>query len=177
MRESKGNYLVDNDGNIVLDLTCGLPLGYPRTDMLTELFEKFIKGSTTIEADWDDLIRENLLPVAPNGTNIVTLTDGTATTANESAIQSAFKSYAAQHGRAAEQLCALGFSSGSHGQSTLTLSCSDSAVNINQEPTLEWPIAPLPKLILPFAQNEAENESEVQRCLDEARLIIEQRRA
>ena len=93
---------MDNDGNIVLDLNCGLPLGYPRTDMLTEFYEKFIKGSTTIEADWDDLIRENLLPVAPNGTNVVTLTEGTATIANESAIQSAFKSYAAQHGRSSE---------------------------------------------------------------------------
>ena len=32
-------------------------------------------------------------------------------------------------------------------------------------------------MILPYAANEQANEEEVQRCLDEARLIIEQRRA
>ena len=37
-------------------------------------------------SDWDELIRENLLPVAPSGNNIVTLSDGSATAANEAAI-------------------------------------------------------------------------------------------
>ena len=65
------------------------------------------------------------------------------------------------HNRSTESLCALGFENGSHGQSTQMLSCSDPAVNIGSAPTLDWPQAPLPKLILPFAQNEAANESEV----------------
>lgn len=54
--------------------------------MVTELFEKLIFGSKTISGEWDDLIRENLLPVAPSGTPLVTLTDGTATSANEAAL-------------------------------------------------------------------------------------------
>ena len=145
--------------------------------MVTELLEKLFLGSKTTSGEWDDLIRENLLPVAPSGTPLVTLSDGTATSANEAAIQTAFGSYAVMHNRSTESLCALGFENGSHGQSTQMLSCSDPAVNISSAPTLDWPQAPLPKLILPFAQNEAANESEVQRCLDEARLIIEQRRA
>ena len=145
--------------------------------MVTEFLQRFIGGKEEITSDWDELIRENLLPVSPSGNNIVTLSDGTATAANEAAIQAAFGNYAAKHGRSAENLCALGFEYGSHGQSPQTLSCSDPAVNLSQEPTHEWPIAPLPKLILPYAANEQANEEEVQRCLDEARLIIEQRRA
>ena len=58
-----------------------------------------------------------------------------------------------------------------------TLSCSDSAVNTNSIPTMDWPLAPLPKLILPFAANERANQEEEQRCLDETMRIIEQRRA
>lgn len=42
---------------------------------------------------------------------------------------------------------------------------------------MDWPIAPLPKLKLPFAPNERVNAEEEQRCLDEAKRIIEQRRA
>ena len=145
--------------------------------MVTEFLQRFIGGKEEIQSDWDELIRENLLPVAPSGNNIVTLSDGSATAANEAAIQAAFGHYAAKHDRSSESLCALGFEFGSHGQSQLTLSCSDPAVNLNQEPTHEWPMAPLPKLILPYAANEQANEEEVQRCLDEARLIIEQRRA
>ena len=54
-----------------------------------------------------------------------------------------------------------------------TLSCSDSAVNINSIPTMDWPLAPLPKLKLPFAPNERANQEEEQRCLDETMRIIE----
>ena len=155
LRESKGNYFVDNDGNIVLDLNCSFPLGYPRNCMVTEFLMKFIGGKEEITSDWDELIRENLLPVSPSGNNIVNLLDGSsATAANEAAIQAAFEHYATKHGRSTGDLCALGFEYGSHGQSPQTLSCSDPAVNLNQEPTQEWPIAPFPKMILPYAANE-----------------------
>ena len=76
LKESKGNYFVDNDGNIVLDLNCNYPLGYPRNCMVTEFLQRFIGGKEEITSDWDELIRENLLPVAPSGNNIVTVSEG-----------------------------------------------------------------------------------------------------
>ena len=112
--------------------------------MVTEFLMRFFGRKEEITSDWDELLRENLLPVAPSGNNIVTLSDGSATAANEAAINAAFEHYAAKHGRSTGDLCALGFEFGSHGQSPQTLSCSDPAVNLSQEPTHEWPIAPLP---------------------------------
>lgn len=55
------------------------------------------------------------MPVAPNGTYQVILADGSATTANEMAISSAFANYASTHNRSIETLSALGFENGSHG--------------------------------------------------------------
>ena len=146
----------------------------------TALYDRFLQGKVDVSfvppSDYADLIREHLLPVAPTGVNQVTLADGSATTANELAITTALNSYASTHNRAAETLSVLGFQNGSHGKSIATLSCSDVAMNTLSVPTLDWPIAPLPKIKLPYAPNENQNREDEQRCLDEVQKIIEQRR-
>lgn len=169
----------------MLDLNCNLPLGYARDSMInardSALYDRFLQGKIDVSSvppsDWSDILRENVMPVAPAGTNQVTLADGSATAANELAISSALENYASAHNRSLDTLSVLGFEYGSHGQSIATLSCSDSAVNANSVPTLDWPIAPLPKLKLPYAANEAANRDEEQRCLDAVKEIIQQRRA
>ena len=116
-KKSKGNFFVDTDGNVVLDLNCSLPLGYARDCMInardTYLYDRFLQGKVDVSfvppSDYADLIREHLLPVAPTGVNQVTLADGSATTANELAITAALNSYASSHTRAFETLSVLGF--------------------------------------------------------------------
>jgi len=184
-KKSKGNFFVDTDGNVVLDLNCSLPLGYARDSMInardSAIYDRFLQGKVDVgsvpPSDYSDLLRENVMPVAPAGTTQVTLADGSATTANELAIGAALETYASAHNRSAATLSVLGFENGSHGQSVATLSCSDRAVSGNSGPTLDWPIAPLPKLKLPYAAHERANQEEEQRCLDAAREIVEERRA
>ena len=159
---------MDTDGNVVLDLNCSLPLGYARDCMInardSAIYDRFLQGKIDVSSvppsDYSDLLRDNIMPVAPTGTNQITLADGSATTANELALSTALTTYATAHNRSMDTLSVLGFENGSHGQSIATLSCSDSAVNANSLPTFDWPIAPLPKLKLPFAANERANQEE-----------------
>ena len=75
LKKSKGNFLVDSDGNVVLDLHTNLPLGYNHDDLInardTDLYDRFVQGrsdaSTVPPHDFADILRENMMPVAPNG--------------------------------------------------------------------------------------------------------------
>lgn len=79
----------------------------------TALYDRFLQGKVDVSSipssDYADLLRENLIPVAPTGVNQVILADGSATTANELAITAALNSYASSHNRAFETLSVLGF--------------------------------------------------------------------
>ena len=74
-------------------------------------------------------------------------------------------------------LSVMGVEGASHGQTVATLSVSDAGANVANVPTYDWPVAPLPKLKYPLAQNEKANTEEEDRCLDVAKKTIEQRRA
>jgi len=185
LKKSKGNFLVDSDGNVVLDLHTNLPLGYNHDDLInardTDLYDRFVQGridaSTMPPHDIADILRENMMPVAPNGLKQVHLTDGSITSANEAAMSIAFLRYAEQHKRDYAKLSVLGFENGSHGNSVATLSCSDDAVNTQNISTFDWPVAPLPKLKYPLAAHEHENRKEEDRCLDEFKNVLAERRA
>jgi len=159
LKKSKGNFLVDSDGNVVLDLHTNLALGYNHDDLInardTDLYDRFVQGridlSTMPSHDVADILRENMMPVAPNGLKQVHLTDGSITAANEAAMSIAFLRYAEQHKRDYAKLSVLGFEHGSHGNSVATLSCSDEAVNTQNISTFDWPVAPLPNLKYPLA--------------------------
>ena len=100
------------------------------------------------------------MPIAPSGMVQVHIADGSVTDANESAMKLALKHYAAAHNRDAKSLKVLGFDNASHGNSMLTLSVSDDAVNVGNIPTHDWPQAALPKTKYPY--NKFEHENQVQ---------------
>ena len=107
LKHSKGNYLVDTDGNTILDLVNPQPLGY-NDDYLSNLrqldiYDRFLTGkvdcSNLPPSDYADLLREHVMPIAPSGTSQVHLTDGSISSANEAALSVALTSYAMKHKR------------------------------------------------------------------------------
>jgi adenosylmethionine-8-amino-7-oxononanoate aminotransferase len=80
--------------------------------------------------DYEDLVRDNLMPVAPFGTNEVHIADGQTSSANQAALTVALFKYADDHKlQDASDLCVLGFENGYHGNTKATLSASDPATN------------------------------------------------
>ena len=186
LKDSKGNYFKDVDGNVVLDLVCNQALGYNHDALInardSPLFDRFTQGksdvSTVPSSDFCDIMREEVMPVAPAGLSQVQLADGSSTTANEVALSTAIMTFAMRHKKSNySDLSVMGFEGSSHGQSVATLSVSDAAVNTGGVPTYDWPRAPLPKMTYPLAQNERANIEEEDRCLEAAKKIIEERRA
>jgi 4-aminobutyrate aminotransferase-like enzyme len=126
--------------------------------------------------DFADMLREIVMPIAPTGTNQVHLTDGTITSANETAVSVALMSYAMKHKRDYKSLTVLGFENGSHGQSVAMLSCSDNRVNQAGVATYDWPTAALPQLKYPLAANDKSNQAEEDRCVASFEAQISQQR-
>ena len=117
-KKSKGNYFVDVDGNIILDLHqnyANLPLGYNhevyvnvcRSHIInyiciqarhTDLYDRFVANrvetSVLPTEDYADLLKDHVMPIAPLGMTQVHLNDGTNTQANESALTIALLKYA-----------------------------------------------------------------------------------
>jgi len=101
--------------------------------------------------DYADILRENVMPVAPAGMASVHLSDGSSTAANESAITQCMLKYALDNKlKNGNDLQILGFTNASHGNSVATLSASDPRVNAKGWPTYDWPKAPLPEVIYPY---------------------------
>ena len=99
------------------------------------MYDRFIghriNATTLPTEDFADLLRENVMPIAPNGCNQVHICDGTTTQANESAIALSLLKFAENHKmKDASNLSVLGFEYGHHGNSFATLSCSDERVNL-----------------------------------------------
>lgn len=185
LKMCKDNYILDTDGNKILDLTCPIALGYNHDSRIEsrmqEHYDRFLQGrvdcSTVPPEIYSDMLREYVMPIAPRGQNQVHLSDGTITSANETAVCIAFMKYAMQHRRDYTKLVALGFEKGSHGSSIAMLSCSDSAVNAANVPTYDWPTCPLPNMKYPHAQNEKANIAEEERCLAKFEEIIAEQKS
>lgn len=105
---SKGNYYVDSNGNVILDLHANfntLPLGYNhyiyKKYKIVEAYNKHVasrlNGGHAPVKDFEDILRENVLPISPAGTRQVHLTDSSITSANESALTAALLKYAKDH--------------------------------------------------------------------------------
>ncbi len=65
----------------------------------------------------------------------------------------------------------MGVEGGCHGDSVSTLSCSDPSFRKGL-PVYDWPVAPLPDIKYPFAENAHHNAAEEKRCLEVAENII-----
>lgn len=186
LKQSKGNFFKDTDGNVVLDLNCPLPLGYNHDVLInardTAVYDRFLQGTVDVSSvppqDFADMLCDDVMPVAPHGLDQVHLCDGSSTTANEVALSTAIMEFAVRHNkRNYGDLSVLGFSKAAHGCSVATLSCSDPAANAGNVPTADWPIADSPNLSYPYAVHEHDNIAEEDRCFENAHRLIEERRA
>ena len=87
---STGNYIEDVDGNIVLDFHAhfmGNPLGYNHKALVkakkSALYKTYVlpqkRYSRAPPHEYEDLVREAVMPIAPAGMNQVYLSEGTIT--------------------------------------------------------------------------------------------------
>ncbi|CAB4022916.1 4-aminobutyrate aminotransferase, mitochondrial, partial [Paramuricea clavata] len=191
---SRGNYVVDADGNILLDIfqhIAALPLGYNHP-ALKEVLTRPENLAILINrpammffppTNFADLLKSTLMSVAPKGLNKVTPM-GCGTCSNENAMKSAMITYKAREraGRApteeelstslvgqapgAPEISILSFKGGFHGRLYGTLSVTYSHPMQKLDiPTFDWPKADFPELKYPLHEHQRENEAEETRCL------------
>uniref|UniRef100_A0AAV1T7I8 4-aminobutyrate--2-oxoglutarate transaminase n=1 Tax=Peronospora matthiolae TaxID=2874970 RepID=A0AAV1T7I8_9STRA len=198
---SKGNYLVDIDGNRFLDVygqIASLPIGYNHPKILDAMSDKTNLAMLAQRpclgvfppADWVDRIDRTLLKVAPKGlTDVNTLMCGSCS--NENAYKAVFIWFQTKlrGGRSPSEreletsmmhqlpgtpnLSILSFQGGFHGRLMGCLSTTHSkAIHKVDVPAFDWPVAPFPKLRYPRDVHQVANEAEEARCLGEVERLL-----
>ena len=192
--KSRGNFVVDADGNVLLDLfqhIAAMPLGYnhPAIKEVLNLpeYQALLVNRPALlffpPVNFTEIINSTLLCVAPKGLNKVTPM-GCGTCSNENAMKSAIITYRTREraGRApteeelstsligkapgAPELSILSFKGGFHGRlfGSLSVTCSHPIQKLDI-PTFSWPQADFPNLKYPLHEHKRENEAEEERCL------------
>eukprot|EP00118_Oscarella_pearsei_P016967 m.166243 g.166243 ORF g.166243 m.166243 type:complete len:327 (+) comp38911_c0_seq42:1027-2007(+) len=200
---SSGSYVVDVDGNKLLDLNCqisSLPLGYNHPDIVSALrnpqYTHLLANRPALgfcpPEEFVSMLEDSLLAVAPAEFNEV-MTTMCGSCSNENAFKTSFMHY--MHKQRGEKpvteeekesclqnklpgspkLSVLAFSGGFHGRSGLgSLTASSSRVSFKLDlPAFDWPLAPFPQLKYPLEENVRENEAEEKRCLASVEEILE----
>jgi 4-aminobutyrate aminotransferase / (S)-3-amino-2-methylpropionate transaminase len=199
--KSQGNYVVDLDGNVLLDVfaqIASIPVGYNNPDlqkaavseaMVSSLINRPALG-TFPQHDWNDILQSGLLKSAPKGMDKV-FTAQAGSEANELAYKAAFMWKRKQQRKNAEfsdeevrsamsnqapgspNLSVMSFKSGFHGRLLGSLSTTRSKpIHKLDIPAFDWPQAPWPALKYPFEDHKQENEGEEARCLKEVERLI-----
>ncbi|XP_073245539.1 4-aminobutyrate aminotransferase, mitochondrial-like [Porites lutea] len=199
--KSKGNYIVDADGNILLDVfqqIASIPLGYNHPALVRALQDPKNVSSFVNRAalgvfppvSFLQDLKDALLSVAPPGLpEVTTMACGTCSV--ENAFKLAFMHYKSKHRGDPEPriedldscmlnqapgtppLSILGFDKGFHGRTLGALSTTRSKAMARVDiPVFDWPKAPFPYLQYPLEENQRANKAEEERCLELARQAI-----
>ncbi len=200
-KKSLGNYIVDVDGNVILDVyahIAAIPIGYNHP-ALREAWKggRFdwaagYRPSLGIapSEEWVDIVERTLIRVAPKGlTRVVTVTTGSE--AVENAIKAAFVRLARRRRRGAaptdEELAAcmrneqamansfkvLSFEGGFHGRSLGALSVTRSkAIHKLDFPAFRWPTAPFPSNRFPLDEHRDHNRAVEARSLETVEKVF-----
>lgn len=110
---SKGNFIVDHDGNRILDLSMQgglLPLGYNPGPLIdtraARSFDRYLNQTPNLSEyppmEYVDFVRDSILPIAPKGLSEIYFTDGIGGLANEAAIKIALLKYKETRGGISE---------------------------------------------------------------------------
>ncbi len=187
-RGCKGNFLMDVDGNVLLDLyghIAALPLGYNHPDLV----EAWKSGrfdwcagfrpalGVAPPKEWVDVVEGTLMRLAPEGMSQV-LAVTTGAEAVENAIKLAFVAWTQRErgGRAgpdellacmanaqqrANRMRVISFEGGFHGRSLGALSLTRSkAIHKLDFPAFAWPAVPFPRTRWPLEDHAAHNAAE-----------------
>ncbi|KAH7013782.1 4-aminobutyrate aminotransferase [Ilyonectria destructans] len=196
-----GNYVVDGDGNTLLDVfaqIASIPIGYNNPGlakvaqspaMVNAIINRPALGNFP-SADWAEILSTGILRAAPKGLDQV-FTATTGSDANETAYKAAFiwrrtqerggKDFTAEEidsaminqAPGAPNYSVLSFTKGFHGRLFGSLSTTHSKpIHKLDIPAFDWPVAPFPQLKYPLDQYAAENKAEEERCLQEFERII-----
>lgn len=199
--KSLGNYLVDVDGNVMLDVyghIAALPVGYNHPALLAALRSGRLDWAAGYRpalgvappAEWVELACGPLMGIAPRGlTKLVTVTSGSE--AVENAIKAAFIRHARirragaapseaelaacmeNRQESANSMQVISFEGGFHGRSLGALSLTRSKVIHKLDiPAFPWPKVSFPDVRFPLAEHAEANRATEARSLEELEAAL-----